>query len=445
MSTARLTVLGLTIVLSITLLAPALADAPVAPLRDDDFETHSLAKRMLGRSLFYDPVLSGSYRVSCASCHNHDRASSNGFPLQAQADYEPDRAALPDISRYQRLKPSARHAPVLFNLGHQSFTHMFSDGRVFIDAKGRLVTPVGDNLPPSLDSVLAAQALFPAVTADELVGTVESGLTAEARAALDQGSRSNSAASQSLAIWTALAKRVDALEVYRTLFDAAYPDRTGPVTITQIANAIGAFVSTEWRADRSPFDTFLRGDSGALSSAAKRGEALFRGKAGCADCHAGALQSDQQFYAVATPLWPHTITADAEPERLDDVLIGRQNATGQDKDRFRFKTPSLRNVARTAPYGHAGSHKTLDGFLRGHLDPEAALNSFVEEKFGYTPPAQVARLVSQLLERNQLAPVRLDTQDFSDLLAFLETLTDPDSLAGRLGKPEDVPSNLAIE
>ncbi|MEL6745589.1 MAG: hypothetical protein AAFO68_09020, partial [Pseudomonadota bacterium] len=117
----------------------------------------------------------------------------------------------------------------------------------------------------------------------------------------------------------------------------------------------------------------------------------------------------------------------------------------QDKDRFRFKTPSLRNVARTAPYGHAGSHKTLDGFLRGHLDPEAALNSFVEEKFGDTPPAQVSKLVSQLLERNQLAPVRLDTQDFSDLLAFLETLTDPDSLAGRLGKPEDVPSNLAIE
>ena len=246
MSTARLTVLGLIFVLSVTLLAPALADAPVAPLRDDDFDTHSLAKRMLGRSLFYDPVLSGSYRVSCASCHNHDRASSNGFPLQAQADDEPDRAALPDISRYQRLKPSARHAPVLFNLGHQSFTHMFSDGRVFIDAKGRLGTPVGDNLPPGLDSVLAAQALFPAVTADELVGTVESGLTAEARAALDQGS-----SPQSHAIWNALAKRVDALEAYQTLFDAAYPDRTGPVTITQIANAIGAYVSTEWRTEQS--------------------------------------------------------------------------------------------------------------------------------------------------------------------------------------------------
>ncbi|MEM1040426.1 MAG: cytochrome c peroxidase [Pseudomonadota bacterium] len=440
MSGARLTVLMSAFMLTVAALGPALSDASVAPLRDDAFETHSLAKRVLGRSLFYDPVLSGSYRVSCASCHNHDRASSNGFPLQAKSVGEPDRAALPDMSRYQRLKPSARHAPVLFNLGHQSFTQMFSDGRVSINPKGGLVTPVGDALPSGLDSVLAAQALFPAVTADELVGTVESDLTAEVRTVFDQNPTS-----QSPAIWSALAKRVDALEGYQALFDAAYPDRSGAVTITQIANAIGAFVATEWRSDRSPYDAFLRGDADALSWEAKRGEALFLGKAGCADCHSGALQSDQAFHAVATPLWPHTITSDAEPERLIDILIGRQNATGHERDRFRFKTPSLRNVARTAPYGHAGSHETLDGFLRAHLDPEAALNTFVEERFGDTPPEQVADLVSQLLQHNQLAPVRLDPQEFSDLLAFLETLTDPASLAGRLGKPEDVPSNLAIE
>jgi len=411
----------------------AAEDQPPAPLSNEDFQEHSDAKVRLGRLLFYDPVLSGTYRVSCATCHHHDRASSNGFPLRNKGEVDRDEAALPDLSRYQRLKPSARHAPTLFNLGHASFTVMFWDGRVAArTADDDFDTPMGDALPKGLESALAAQALFPAVTRDELVGTIETELIAKA-------------GDDSLAIWTALAGRVADLEGYRRLFKVAYPQGDGSVSISGIANAIGAFVATEWRADGSLYDAFLRGDENALTASARRGEELFRGKAGCSECHKGALQTDNDYHAVATPLWPHTISPNAETERFADVLIGRANATGADQDRFRFKTPSLRNISATAPYGHAGSFKTLTRFLEAHLDPEPGLRQFVKDRFGDTPPLVVSALMMEVLQRNRLKPVRLSAGEKMDLLAFLEALTDPKSLSGRLGRPEEVPSNLAVE
>lgn len=110
-----------------------------------------------------------------------------------------------------------------------------------------------------------------------------------------------------------------------------------------IAQALAAFQRT-LRSGDSPLDRFLAGDKTALSSAARRGMELFLGEAGCVRCHHGPVLSDGKFYRLGVSF-------------LD---LGREAVTGKPADRYRFRTPSLRNVAFTAPYMHDGSLQTLD-------------------------------------------------------------------------------------
>jgi len=115
------------------------------------------------------------------------------------------------------------------------------------------------------------------------------------------------------------------------------PDRDG------IAKALAAFQRT-LITEPSPFDRFLAGEEDALSEQAKQGLSLFRGEAGCSKCHHGPLLSDGEFHRLGVS--------------FNDP--GRADVTGKREDRFRFRTPSLRNVAETAPYMHDGSLATLD-------------------------------------------------------------------------------------
>ena len=111
----------------------------------------------------------------------------------------------------------------------------------------------------------------------------------------------------------------------------------------EIAKALAAFQRT-LVTEPSPFDRFLAGENDALSDEAKRGLELFRGDAGCIECHNGPLLSDGKFYRLGVSF-------------KDE---GRAKITGKKEDRYRFRTPSLRNIAETGPYMHDGSQKTLE-------------------------------------------------------------------------------------
>ena len=127
---------------------------------------------------------------------------------------------------------------------------------------------------------------------------------------------------------------------YVLLFQSAFgnlPNRDS------IAKALAAFQRT-LVTGLSPFDRFLLGEKDALSAEAKAGLELFRGEAGCIECHHGPLLSDGRFYRLGVSY-------------TDE---GRAKITDRKEDRYRFRTPSLRNVAETAPYMHDGSQKTLD-------------------------------------------------------------------------------------
>ncbi len=181
--------------------------------------------------------------------------------------------------------------------------------------------------------------------------------------------------------------KLNAIPGYREQFQQVFG---GPATADSIAKAIAAFERTILSGP-SPYDRFVAGETSALSPAAQRGLRLFVGKGRCLSCHGGPTFSDQGF---------HNLGVGYDRPKLD---LGRESISHDERDRGRFKTPGLRNVAMTAPYLHNGSEKTLrdvvDFYDRGGIDN-----------------ANIDPLI---------LPLRLSEGEKDDLVAFLESLTGP--------------------
>ena len=169
--------------------------------------------------------------------------------------------------------------------------------------------------------------------------------------------------------------RLSRNDEYSRAFRAAFGE---PVTALRIAQALATFVRTQLSGN-SRFDRLLSGDVTALRPVERRGLDVFSGRARCARCHAGPLLSDELFHNTGVA-W--------RDARFTDE--GRAAVSGSDRDRGAFKTPSLREVARTAPYMHDGSFARLDDVIdfydRGgranpNLDPDIRpLNLTRDEK-----------------------------------------------------------------
>jgi cytochrome c peroxidase len=180
-------------------------------------------------------------------------------------------------------------------------------------------------------------------------------------------------------------RELGAIEGYRTQFKAVFGS---DVTTDGIAKAIAAFERTVLSGP-SPHDRYVAGDRSAMQPSAVRGMRLFNGKARCRTCHGGPMLSDQGF---------HNLGVGMDRPQPD---IGREDVTKDPKDRGRFKTPSLRNVALTWPYMHDGSVRSLADvveFYDGGGVPNPTLDVFV-------------------------MPLELTDDERKDLVAFLEALT----------------------
>jgi cytochrome c peroxidase len=404
----------------------------------------------LGRLLFYDKELSGNRNISCATCHHALADTGDGLSLPVGEGgrglgVTRDTGSGADAI-YERVP---RNAPPLFGLGSVQATRMFHDGRV---QKNDLFpsgfeSPAGNNLPDNLENILAVQAMFPVTSPTEMAGQVGENSIADAAAAGDLPG-----------VWELLALRLQAIPQYVELFVVAFPDinEATDITYARAANAIAAFEIDAWRADQCAYDAYLASNSQALSKAEKNGKTLFFGKAGCASCHSGDLLSDFDFHAIAMPqIGPGKGDGD---DGHDD--FGRERVTTQGADRYRFRTPPLRNVALTAPYGHAGAYDTLEDVVRHHLDPVASLLAYSTEEYCNSKPVlpslpdyleDIDCLVMSDLERvqaiadaNELEPVSLSDTEVDDLLAFLRALTDPTTIDLRRDVPLSVPSGLPL-
>ena len=412
-----------------------LIDLP-RPATHATFPEPDLAEVLLGQKLFYDPVLSGNKTIACATCHHPSLGTSDGMSLSigdGGIGLGPARKLRDGETVTARIP---RNAPALWNLGARDVTVMFHDGRVATDP----TAPFGFQMPPDrplpgpVDSVLAAQAMLPVLSAAEMAGQAGENPVADA---VDKN--------DPFAAWALLAARVTAIPEYRQRFTAL--NGTGTITMPDIANAIAAFIAYEFRAVNSPFDRYLAGDDTAMSVQAQQGMALFYGQAGCAGCHSGLLQSDQGFHAIGTP--------QIGPGKGSEVPYsdtGRHQVTGALGDFYRFRTPPLRNVTQTAPYGHAGAFATLTRMLLHHMGPIDSLMTYdrSQARLHPLPLNDFAALDDEvelldIAAANELSGIDLEEAEMRAILAFLDALTDEASLHGRLGVPDSVPSGLAID
>jgi cytochrome c peroxidase len=179
----------------------------------------------------------------------------------------------------------------------------------------------------------------------------------------------------------ALEAKLNAIPGYKRQFQSVFGK---PVTAEDVARAIAAFERTLLAAE-APYDRFRAGDKVALSDSAQRGMKLFFGKAHCAACHVGPNFTDNAF---------HNIGIGMQSQKPDN---GRQAISKLLGDRGTFKTPSLRDVARTAPYMHNGSIKTLEEVVETY------------NKGGSKNP--------QLDE--EIYPLKLSDREKQDLITFL--------------------------
>jgi cytochrome c peroxidase len=426
--------------LALALVPLPLLAQPVFP--PAEFAETDPARVELGQLLFYDPILSGNQDVSCATCHHPRFGTSDGVSLSLGDGAQglgPDRVADPDNLPEQRVP---RNAPALFNLGAAEFTHMFHDGRLEADPTrpNGIRTPLGDAMAEGFDSVLSAQAMFPVLSPDEMAGHYSENPISQA---VRMGHLSLSGGA-----WDQIAARVAAVPDYRARFDDVL-GQGAEIHFTDISNVMADFIRFEWRADRSPFDLYLAGEA-QLPEAAERGMALFYGEAGCAACHSGRFQTDHDFHAIAMVQIGPGKAARFESHARDE---GRMHVTGNPDDAFAFRTPSLRNVTLTAPYGHAGAYATLEGVIRHHLDPVGSLYAYDRSQaiLPELPGALDWRILDDADEMaaiaaaNELAPLSLDDAQVADLVAFLESLTDVAGAEGQLGVPATVPSGLQVD
>jgi cytochrome c peroxidase len=191
-----------------------------------------------------------------------------------------------------------------------------------------------------------------------------------------------------------LPRRLRAIPAYSQRFAAAFG--SAEITEERIAMAIASFERTLARGS-SPFDRFMRGEQDALSIAQKRGMVGFF-EAGCAKCHGGPMFSDFKVHALGVDSSFHGVA-----DRGD----------GQG----RFRTPSLRNIEKTAPYMHDGSLATLDEVYDFYAQIDRGLDPALS---GIGPVVGTAR---------------------ADMTAFLRALTDT---ASTDDAPTEVPSGLPV-
>lgn len=402
-------------------------------------------KFRLGQMLFFDPILSGTRDVACATCHLPGRGTSDGVALSLgvlATGLAEERRALDT----ERVHP--RNTMDIWNRGHPSVRNMFWDGRVSeIEAPvSRFQTPMMDYLPDGIESVLAAQALFPLAGEEEMLGLPDD------RSAPDlpggHGDKPNEIAQAAagydefepqrfVAVHDALMRRLlgqagtplaDWQIAYRRLIASAYPDMLlGAVTTGDLANALGLFQELAFVTRETPWDRYLAGEKDALDADAKRGALLFYGRGRCVACHSGPLLSDFQFHSLAVPQ-----TGPGIDESGDDR--GRFEATRIPRDLYEFRTPPLRNVTLTAPYFHSGAVAHLADAIALHLAPPAA-----------SPNESAA----DALRRESFSPmlrrgVALSKDERASLLAFLHSLEDAQADSRALIVPDSVPSGLPV-
>jgi cytochrome c peroxidase len=306
--------------------------------RNDTINNNDQA--VLGKLLFFDPLLSGNNKRACASCHNPKLAYTDGVDKSIA---------------YDGINKLTRNAPTLLNASFQKL--FFHDGRAL-------------NLEEQADNVFHNNMEMK-MSKDEIISKLK---------------QSNE---------------------YQQLFKKAFINtQDSSITFYAVIKSIAEFIKT-LESKNSKFDQYVSGNYKALTKNEINGFNLFNGKALCGSCHffplfnstVPPMFNDNEFEVIGTP-------ADSTNKNSDND-VGRENITHCSIHKFAFKTPSLRNIALTAPYMHNGAYTNLDQVLNFYNK-----GGGVGLKF---------KINNQTLPFDSLG---LTKSELKDIKSFLLTLTD---------------------
>ncbi len=312
----------------------------------------SAAKVELGRHLFYDERLSSNLTLSCASCHLQSKAFTDG------------RARSPGVD----ASLGVRNAMMLANVAYLPVLTWANPNLRKLETQ--LLVPMFGEHPIELGMAGREQELFARLRADA---------------------------------------------TYERLFQEAYPETQGRIDLASISKALASFERTLLSFD-SPYDRYKHGgDERAISASAKRGEDLFFGeRLECWHCHGGLNFTDNVQHARLR--FPEVGFHNTGLYNLDGKGAypsdnpGIREVTEDPDDEGKFRTPSLRNVAVSAPYMHDGSIGSLEQVIREHYAVKGRAVHL---------GAEPNPLRDQLIEGFEISPAEL-----KDVIAFLNSLTD---------------------
>jgi cytochrome c peroxidase len=287
----------------------AQAPSPFAPLPlhvESPADNPSTPEKVaLGKLLFWDPILSGAQDIACATCHHPDHGFTDGRALPIGAG---GTGIGPKRTVQGRSLLVKRNSPTILNVAFNGL----------VDASGPFDPSQAPMFWDSRVRGLEAQTLAPIESLEEMRG--------------DQVAAGGGVA--------AAVARVAAVRQYRDLFQRAFGE-SDAVNALNLSRAIAAFERSLVTSD-SPFDRYLRGDKSALNATEIYGMEAFD-KQGCTLCHKGPMLSDYQVHVLGVP---------------DNPAVGTQDPGAE--QRLAFRTPTLRNLAYTAPYMHGGTIDHVD-------------------------------------------------------------------------------------
>ncbi|HEX2218669.1 MAG TPA: cytochrome c peroxidase [Gemmatimonadales bacterium] len=383
----------------------------------------------LGQALAFDKILSGNRDISCMTCHLPSFGTGDGRSLsigQGGIGLGPARthaagAFIP------------RNAPPAFNL--HAIGPMFWDGRVLVDEQGHYLTPARQRVNPRITrafefGALSALPLFPVLSREEMRADAGNELAAVSDKETQE-------------VWRLLMKRLGRIQEYRRMFEAAYPGTSFPqMSFGHASNAIAAFLVDRLAFNDSPWDRFLAGDDDAMTEVQLRGARNFL-TARCSICHNGPAFTDNRFHNVAVAQFGPG-QGDG-PTGKDD--FGRMRVTGRPEDRYAFRTPPLRNVELTAPYGHDGAFSSLREFVAHYSESDVKLRAF--DGSGLEPALRgtLLRNFDDILATRDplLEGVVFDDVTIDEVTEFMKALTDPAARNLSAVAPATVPSGLPVD
>lgn len=304
----------------------------------------------LGNTLFVSTLLSGNNNISCVQCHLPANMTIDGLPFAiGEGAHGVQTAETTRMQGSGRIGP--RNTPALFNL--DGVNVLFWDGRVSFDPTTKsFQTPVAElngpnpkrsDITQALGNAVAAQAIFPIVDHDEMLGRPGSNPIANAKGKLAQ--------------WDLVVKKLLANDQIAESFSKVFPGEK--INIGHVGAALAEFQRVAFNYSDTPYDSYIKGDVLALTEIQKIGMDVFFDKGKCGECHNGEHLSNFEFHSVGVP--------QIGPGKVDGDDFGRFEWDPKPENKYAFRVPPLRNVAMTAPYMHDGAFKTLPQIVE-HYD-----------------------------------------------------------------------------